>query len=89
MAKLMSLIEAPAVRGKGVPESPHRSVTQYFMTDGTILAENDPCLRDGLIDIMREMTTFIENPDTVKTLDNNVIVANWKRRLEDLVPQRW
>ena len=42
MAKLVVLIEAETVRGLGTESSPSRTVTQWFRTDGTQVAEYDP-----------------------------------------------
>ena len=42
-AKLIKVIETTLeLRGKGIPTSPFRRVTQYWSTDGKLLAENDP-----------------------------------------------
>ena len=41
-AKLIQVIEAVIARGEGTPDNPHRMVTQYFRTDGWLLAEVDP-----------------------------------------------
>lgn len=42
MARLIQVIETSEVRGAGIPGNPMRRVTQYFATDGTLLAEVDP-----------------------------------------------
>ena len=40
--RLITVIEVEATRGEGVEGDPIRSVTQYWSTDGTMLAERDP-----------------------------------------------
>lgn len=44
-AKVISVIETTLlVRGEGVAESPVRCITQYWSTEGKLLAEVDPCV---------------------------------------------
>jgi hypothetical protein len=39
----MEVIECEASRGRGLPDDPYRTVTQYWTLDGaTLLAERDP-----------------------------------------------
>lgn len=42
MSKLIQVIETISKRGKGVPGDPVRVVTEYWTTDGILLAEVDP-----------------------------------------------
>jgi hypothetical protein len=43
VAKLIQVIVAEDRRGAGVEGNPFRLVTQYWSTDGGLLAEVDPC----------------------------------------------
>lgn len=40
-AKLIQVIQVETPRGRGVEEDPIRTVTQFWSTDGKLLAEND------------------------------------------------
>ena len=40
-AKVISVIETKAMRGRGTDEDPARIVTQYWDFEGNLLAEND------------------------------------------------
>lgn len=42
MAKLIQVIEMETMRGLGVEHNPIRTVTQWWTTDGQMLAELDP-----------------------------------------------
>ena len=44
MAKLIAVIEVETARGSGTKGDPHRTVYQYYATDGTLLAERDDWL---------------------------------------------
>jgi hypothetical protein len=41
-AKLIQVIEVSTTRGTGTQLDPVRTVTQYWSTDGELLAERDP-----------------------------------------------
>lgn len=41
-AKLLQVIQVYVCRGRGTDDDPHRTVTEYYDTDGTWLAERDP-----------------------------------------------
>lgn len=40
--KLIEVIQAYVTRGRGTPENPYRTVTQFWSKEGELLAENDP-----------------------------------------------
>lgn len=40
--KMIQVIEATGLVGVGTKDNPHREVTAYFLTDGTLLFERDP-----------------------------------------------
>lgn len=42
-ARLIQVIESTVCRGKGTVDDVSREVTQYWSTDGRLLAESDPC----------------------------------------------
>lgn len=43
-ARLIQVIETDLLlRGKGTEDDPMRRITQYYSTDGELLAEHDPC----------------------------------------------
>ncbi len=45
-AKIISVIETKALRGKGTDEDPERTVIQYWGFDGKLLAEHDPGIKE-------------------------------------------
>ena len=47
-AKLIQVIKTEEKRGEGKEDDPVRLVTQYWSTDGTLLAERDPLLESVL-----------------------------------------
>ncbi len=48
-AKVIQVIKTESARGKGTPEDLSRIVTQYWDFDGNLLAENDPCITESVI----------------------------------------
>lgn len=40
--KLIEVIQAYVTQGRGTPDNPYRTVTQFWSKDGELLAENDP-----------------------------------------------
>lgn len=50
-AKLIYAIETKSLRGKGKKENPCRIVTQYWDMSGKLLAEKDPELGTGGVEI--------------------------------------
>lgn len=44
MAKLIQVIVASTIRGKGTPDSVMRSVVQYWTPEGDLIFEIDPCM---------------------------------------------
>lgn len=47
-ARVISVIETKAVRGRGTSDDPVREVTEYWSLDGEKLAERDDYLRSML-----------------------------------------
>lgn len=48
MARVIQVIETQALRGSGQSgDDPCRIVTQYWDFEGNMLAEHDPCAREG------------------------------------------
>lgn len=48
-AKVIQIIETKSVRGSGKKDDLSRIVTQYWDFDGNLLAENDPCITESVI----------------------------------------
>ena len=48
-ARVIQVIVTEALRGKGTNEDLCRLVTQYWDFEGNLLAENDPCITESVI----------------------------------------
>lgn len=62
MAKLIQVIEVDIHRGIGTPSDPHRTVRQYWTTDGVLLTEQD---RIGEIESERQRAVLLRKGDTM------------------------
>ena len=45
-ARIISVIETTALRGRGTEDDKCRPVRQYWSLDGKLLGEHDPCKED-------------------------------------------
>lgn len=60
-AKLISVVECTlTTRGDG-QSTPYRIITQYFSTDGKLLAENDPCepLKPDVVSMLTKIRDIV------------------------------
>lgn len=46
-AEVIQVIRTKSLRGEGTQQDLCRIVTQYWDFDGTLLAENDPCITES------------------------------------------
>lgn len=46
-ARIIQVIETKAIRGTGCGDDFCREVIQYWDTEGNLLAENDPAMKNG------------------------------------------
>jgi len=54
-ARLVQLIEADELRGKGHEQSPSRIVTVLYTADGTQVAEHDQYVKRRLLEIVNQI----------------------------------
>jgi hypothetical protein len=91
VARLIQVIDTHDSRGTGVASDPHRSVRQFFDTDGTLLMEDDQWKREesaavsrsaylALHEAIEELHTMVANSPDFDNLRNHLLTA--KRSLE-------
>ena len=49
-AKVIQVIETISIRGRGTANDPVRAVKQLWNFDGSLIAENDPCIDEEVND---------------------------------------
>ena len=64
-AQVIQVIKTESLRGEGTQEDLCRIVTQYWDFDGNLLAENDPCITEcviqGMIDHVLNLNLLKKN----------------------------
>ena len=68
MAKLIQVIEAERVTGRGVVRDPLRKVTEYWSPDGDLIATRDPEV-DGMITSLLQLVDKLSRNDIVTDLN--------------------